>query len=95
MCLVDVAELSVLQSARVPAVVVTSGLHVGGEVLSDLRPVYTSLPGLGLILRPDVNPLIVFAILLQSHFAVFFRSCELDLDIGKVIKFKLPVRSRK
>ena len=59
MCLIDVAELSVLQSARVPAVVVTSGLHVGGEVLRDLRPVYTRLSSLRLILRPDIDPLVV------------------------------------
>ena len=64
MCLIDVAELSVLQSARVPAVVVTSGLLVGGEVLSDLRPVYTSLSGLRLILRPDIDPLVVSASLI-------------------------------
>ena len=64
MCLIDVAELSVLQPARVPAVVVASGLHVGGEVLSDLRPVYTSLPSLRLILRPDIDPLVVPASLI-------------------------------
>ena len=76
MSLIYVTELSVLFDSRVPAVVVTSGLFILGVILlCDLGPVHTGLTLLGHILSPHVDPLSILAIIIQSDFTIFFRSC--------------------
>ena len=72
--LIVVAELPVLLTPRVPAVVVTPGVLVLSVVLGHGAPVNASLTILSPILRANVDPLIVLTTTIQSHLTVFFRS---------------------
>ena len=77
MSLIDIAKLSVLLTAGVPAVVMVSGLLILGIILlCNFRPLYTGLTILSLVLSSDINSLIILAILIESYFTIFFRSCK-------------------
>ena len=77
MSLIYIAKLSVLLTPGVPAEVMVSGLLILGVILlCNFRPLDTRLTILSLVLSSDINSLIIIAIIIESYFTIFFRSCK-------------------